>query len=235
MRYESRPYKSLSYMLREGGAEVQGNKENQHLNKENHNNLNQMVNKPTRNIHQSPLKLAHRASQSTQASGVTTSLPQALKQTYSQLIQEDYSDDILRRLCQVVKPRSGILSRHGITASLRSKMVDWMIEVLSSYKMSEETFFRSVHLMDGYLSECGRLEIKDLHLVGVTSMFAAGKYEEIHPLKLGIIYDKIARKKFKKSDILNKESEMVSVLDFKLEVPSVYDIARHLLRMNNHM
>ena len=82
-------------------------------------------------------------------------------------------------------------------------MVDWMIEVLSSYKMSEETFFRSQHFMDSYLRRCPTtLEVKDLHLVGVTAMFAAAKYEEIHPLKLSVIYDKIARKKFKKSEIL---------------------------------
>jgi hypothetical protein len=89
-------------------------------------------------------------------------------------------------------------------------MVDWMIEVLSSYKMSEETFFRSVHFMDAYLkSSPARLQVKDLHLVGVTSMFAAAKYEEIHPLKLSVVYDKISRKKFKKSEILDKETEII--------------------------
>lgn len=82
-----------------------------------------------------------------------------------------------------------------------------MIEVLSSYKMSEETFFRSVYFMDAYL-RCSqsRLEVKDLHLIGVTTMFAAAKYEEIHPLKLSVVYDKIARKKFRKDEILQKES-----------------------------
>lgn len=105
-----------------------------------------------------------------------------------------------------------------------------MIEVLSSYKMSEETFFRSIYLMDGYLRSCpGRLEVKDLHLIGVTAMFAGAKYEEIHPLKLSVIYDKIARKKFKKTDILDKEADIVGALQFKLEVPSLYDIARHIV------
>ena len=84
--------------------------------------------------------------------------------------------------------------------------------------------------MDGYLRKCNRsLEVKDLHLVGVTSMFSAAKYEEIHPLKLGTIYDKIARKKFSKTDILDKESDIVGALDFKLETPSIYDIARHIV------
>ena len=82
-----------------------------------------------------------------------------------------------------------MLNNHSISASLRSKMVDWMIEVLSSYKMSEETFFRSVYMMDAYMKNSSqRLEVKDLHLIGVSSMFSAAKYEEIHPLKLSVIY-----------------------------------------------
>jgi hypothetical protein len=30
-------------------------------------------------------------------------------------------------------------------------MVDWMIEVLSSYKMNEDTFFRATKIMDKFL------------------------------------------------------------------------------------
>ena len=83
--------------------------------------------------------------------------------------------------------------------------------------MSEETFFRSVFLMDAYMKNCGvKLDVKDLHLIGVSSMFSAAKYEEIHPLKLSVIYEKIARKKFKKTEILDKESDIVKALDFKL-------------------
>lgn len=74
-----------------------------------------------------------------------------------------------------------------------------------------------------------KLEVKDLHLIGVSSMFSAAKYEEIHPLKLSVIHEKIARKKFKKHEILDKESEIVKALDFKLETPSIYDIARHII------
>jgi cyclin A len=109
-------------------------------------------------------------------------------------------------------------------------MVDWMIEVLSSYRMSEETFFKSIYFMDAYLkNKKTKLEVKDLHLIGVTAMFAAAKYEEIHPLKLAVVYEKIARKKFKKTEILEMESEMVETLEFKLESPSIYDIARHTM------
>jgi len=64
-----------------------------------------------------------------------------------------------------------------ITSHLRAKMVDWMIEVLSSYKMGEECFFRSVKYMDEYFKKSTKnLEVSDLHLIGVASMFMASKY-----------------------------------------------------------
>jgi hypothetical protein len=44
------------------------------------------------------------------------------------------------------------LKNHGITAALRAKMVDWMIEVLTSYKCSEQTFFMAVRVMDTFLA-----------------------------------------------------------------------------------
>ena len=40
------------------------------------------------------------------------------------------------------------LAKHNISLNMRAKMVDWMIEVLSSYKFSEQCFCYSVRLMD---------------------------------------------------------------------------------------
>ena len=56
-------------------------------------------------------------------------------------------------------------------------MVDWMIEVLSSYKMNEDSFFRAIKIMDSFLLKAkDRQEVKDLHLIGVAAMFSACKY-----------------------------------------------------------
>ena len=78
-----------------------------------------------------------------------------------------------------------------------------MIEVLSSYKMSEDCFFRSVRYMDLFFKNSSRkLQVSDLHVVGVVAMFIASKYEEIYPFKLSVIYDKICRKKFSKEELL---------------------------------
>jgi hypothetical protein len=45
------------------------------------------------------------------------------------------------------------LIKHNIPVNLRAKMVDWMIEVLSSYKCTEQTFFMSVRVMDLFFNK----------------------------------------------------------------------------------
>lgn len=101
-----------------------------------------------------------------------------LKKAYSWLVKRDYSADILSTLMERSSDVSDALKSHLITSQLRAKMVDWMIEVLSSYKMSEEAFFRSCKYMDLFFKRTTKkLEVSDLHLVGVASMFMASKYE----------------------------------------------------------
>jgi hypothetical protein len=66
-----------------------------------------------------------------------------------------YSGDILEYMMRREKdttPQSCML-RHNIPANLRAKMVDWMIEVLSSYKCTEQTFFMAVRIMDMYFQK----------------------------------------------------------------------------------
>ena len=94
------------------------------------------------------------------------------------------------------------LSKHNISTNLRSKMIDWMIEVLCSYKCKNQSFFLAVHYMDRFFKatkECK--EPTQLHTIGVSSMWMACKYEEIYPFKLSLVYEKIAHKKISKEAI----------------------------------
>lgn len=59
-------------------------------------------------------------------------------------------------------------------------MIDWMIEVLTNFKCEDQTFFLAVSLMDRYLQKSSvKHEVSELHLLGVTCMFIASKYEDI--------------------------------------------------------
>ena len=107
------------------------------------------------------------------------------------------------------------LEKHEITSRLRGKMIDWMVEVLSSYKCSEQTFFCAVHILDSYFRKSERrLKVSELHLSGVVAMWMASKYEEIYPLRLKTLETKIAHNKLSANEIRAKETEIISVINF---------------------
>lgn len=71
-----------------------------------------------------------------------------------------------------------------------------MIEVLSSFNCTSSTFFLSVDIMDNYLKlETSKLESRDIHLIGVTSMLIASKIEEVIPFRIGTVIDKMTHGK----------------------------------------
>lgn len=75
-------------------------------------------------------------------------------------------------------------------------MVDWMIEVLTNFRCDDQTFFIAVSLLDRYFKNCKETkEVSDLHVTGVTTMFIASKFEDIYPLKMKTVHEKIAHKK----------------------------------------
>jgi cyclin B len=105
-------------------------------------------------------------------------------------------------------------------------MLDWMIEVTSSYKFTAKTYFASVYLMDRYfLAEEARLPITRLHIIGVVSMLVATKMDEVFPLKVKTVYEKIVHKKIEKRELVEMEARMVDKLDFDLNVWSFHDLA----------
>ena len=57
-------------------------------------------------------------------------------------------------------------------------MIDWMVEVLTTFKMSDQTFFISVSLLDRFFKKASKcIPSSELHLTGMTAMLLASKYE----------------------------------------------------------
>ena len=106
-------------------------------------------------------------------------------------------------------------------------MVDWMIEVCSSFKCSERTWFLAVAIFDRYLSIMkGKRVFKnsDVHSIGITSMYLASKYEDIYPINSVIAHEKISHKAISQGDILRQEREFLMTLDFQLDIVTPYDV-----------
>ena len=106
-----------------------------------------------------------------------------------------------------------------------------MIEVLSSFSCTPNTFFVSVDIMDRYFQKTQRtLETKDIHLVGVTSMLLASKMEEIIPFKVSTVVDKMTHGKMKAKEVVDCETDILTALNFKLlEQPSLFVFVEFLL------
>ena len=112
-------------------------------------------------------------------------------------------------------------------------MVDWIIEVLSLFKQSNQTIFRAVHLLDLYLkNEKSSKTVKDLHLLGVVCMFIASKLCEVRPLKIERVVRDIGKKKFKKHQILNLELQLIETVKFKLNYSTMLCFSSCLFRVS---
>lgn len=122
------------------------------------------------------------------------------------------------------------LDRHEIKGPVRARMVDWMIEVLSNFHCDEQTFFIAIQIMDRYFKYCSAsLKVSELHAIGVTAMFVASKYEDIYPLRMKTIDEKIAQKKIPIEHIKNLELEMLKALQYEIEAPTALDFLKQLL------
>lgn len=58
------------------------------------------------------------------------------------------------------------------------------------------------------------LENKNVHAIGIISMYLASKYEDIYPLHSKIVSDKIAHKAFSSFEILKKETEFLNLFEY---------------------
>ena len=148
-------------------------------------------------------------------------------QMFSKKIREEYSISIINSLLFEEEINENYLTNHKITERMRTRMIDWMIEVLSNYRCDESTYFESVNLMDRYFKICNLKNIilkpEELHLIGVSCMFLASKYQDIYPLRLKIIHEKIAHKKLSIDEIKKKENEILKFLNYNIGKPTMWD------------
>lgn len=88
------------------------------------------------------------------------------------------------------------LDNHKIDSGLRARMLDWMVEVTTSYNFDPKTYFAAVQIMDRYFEkETQCVDPSKLHIIGVVSIMIATKMEEVYPLKLKTVYEKITHRK----------------------------------------
>ncbi|KAF0981202.1 hypothetical protein FDP41_012990 [Naegleria fowleri] len=97
--------------------------------------------------------------------------------------------------------------------------INWLLNVHNHFELSPETMFLCVNIFDRFLSAHPDVALEKIHLVAVTSLFIATKYEEVKPLLTEHVI-KITRKMYSKEEILHMERLILKTLDFNLTIAS---------------
>ena len=128
----------------------------------------------------------------------------------------------------VYKIPETFLKNHKITSIVRTKMIDWMIEVCSVFNFMDETFFLSVNILDIFLQRTKTVyNNADIHLIGLTSMFTSSKFQEIYPQSLINFSHKVGHDIFTIVEIKNMETKIMSDIGMDILVStSIYDFMK---------
>ncbi|XP_043548722.1 cyclin-A1 isoform X2 [Chiloscyllium plagiosum] len=148
------------------------------------------------------------------------------------LAVEGYAEDIYRYLREAeekCRPKFGYMKKQpDITHSMRSILVDWLVEVGEEYNLQTETLYLAINYLDRFLSCMSVLRGK-LQLVGTAAMLVASKYEEIYPPEIDeFVY--ITDDTYTKKQLLRMEHLLLKVLSFDMTVPTVNQFLTQFLK-----
>ena len=95
------------------------------------------------------------------------------------------------------KIKGNFLSSQQVSQEIHIKMIDWMVEVLTVYNSPDETYFLAVRILDTFIAQSKDVvKTEHIHLLGITSMFIASKFEDVTPIRLYCFAEKIGHRQF---------------------------------------
>lgn len=116
--------------------------------------------------------------------------------------------------------------------SMRSVLMDWLIQVHHRFSLLPETLFLTVNYIDRFLSY-KVVSIGKLQLVGATALLVASKYEEINcPSLQEIVF--MVDNGYKIDEILKAERFMLSMLSFELGFPGPMSFLRRVSKADDY-
>lgn len=153
------------------------------------------------------------------------------------------NDSLVREFKRIVKNdntkyRSMLESNKDLieqVMKVRFQLVDWMVTVCSSLGQTVQTLCLSVEILDKILESYNfYLSCDDLHLIAVVSLFISSKYEEVRPISIGILLNKISHNKYLKEEVLSTELLILKRLHFKIPKTSYLDRLYALITLKDN-
>jgi len=149
----------------------------------------------------------------------------------------DYGSEIVIYLRMLernfILPRD-FLDNSTVTTSMRSTLVDWLIQVQHHLKLCQETLYLTVSMLDLVLDKRD-VDTDKLQLVGITSLFIASKLEEYYPVDLKKLLH-LTEESYTMREVLEMELVLVEVLEFQLYIPTprIFLLRYHAASLHPH-
>ncbi|EEP79950.1 G2/mitotic-specific cyclin 3 [Uncinocarpus reesii 1704] len=148
----------------------------------------------------------------------------------------EYGDEIfdyMRKLEVKLMPNPHYMDNQAeIQWSMRSVLMDWIVQVHLRFNLLPETLFLCVNYIDRFLSS-KIVSLGKLQLVGATAIFIAAKYEEINcPSVQEIVY--MVDNTYTAEEILKAERFMLSLLQFELGWPGPMNFLRRISKADDY-
>ncbi|KAL2017587.1 hypothetical protein VTK56DRAFT_1960 [Thermocarpiscus australiensis] len=148
----------------------------------------------------------------------------------------EYGDEIfsyMRELEAQMLPNPHYMDiQTEIQWSMRSVLMDWLVQVHQRFCLLPETLFLTVNYIDRFLS-VKIVSLGKLQLVGATALFVAAKYEEINcPSVQEIVY--MVDSGYTVDEILKAERFMLSMLQFELGWPGPMSFLRRISKADDY-
>ncbi|KAG5477285.1 hypothetical protein LSCM4_04503 [Leishmania orientalis] len=143
----------------------------------------------------------------------------------------EYGSEILDYFLEVERvvysERMYMNRQSEITDRMRKILIDWLVDVISEFKLHPETFFLAVDIIDRFLFFYSIPRTK-LQLVGVTAVLIAAKHEEVWPPTVNDCVA-VTANTYSAGEVIDMEFDVVTALRFKFTVPTTYPITCRLL------
>ncbi|KAJ6184105.1 hypothetical protein N7519_005406 [Penicillium mononematosum] len=148
----------------------------------------------------------------------------------------EYGDEIflhLRKKEIEMLPVPDYMARQSeLQWSMRSVLMDWLVQVHQRFNLLPETLFLTVNYIDRFLSY-KVVSMGKLQLVGATAIFIAAKFEEITaPSVQEIVY--MVDSGYSVDEILKAERFMLTILDFDLGWPGPMSFLRRISKADEY-
>lgn len=119
-----------------------------------------------------------------------------------------------------------IESQKELEWSMRSMLMDWVIEIHYKLKLLPETLFIAANIIDRFLS-ARAVSVTKLQLVGIAGLLIASKYEEVvSPSVSNFAY--LSDNAYDEKEILKAERYMLQVLNYNLCYPNPMTFLRRI-------